>query len=88
MDISTTSICYVEKKNIGDVTFFCSKIKDIESETKCLINVHGIENQNGIIWLRIKNQCSDLRQFAILLLNSYTNNSISEVTKIFLLQYS
>ena len=81
LDTSTTSVCYVEKKNILDLEFFISKIKHIELETKCLINLHGVENQNGIVWIRIKNQCSDLRKFAILLINSYTHNSIKEVSK-------
>lgn len=87
MDTNTTSVCYVEKKHIVDMNFFISKIKDIELETKCLINLHGVESQNGIVWIRIKNQCPDLRSFAILLINSYTQNSIKEVSKIFLDNY-
>lgn len=79
LDANTTSICYLDKKQIGDVNFFNTKIRDIESETKCTINLHGIENQNGIVWIRIKNQLIDSRRFAILLINSYTNNSCKEV---------
>ncbi|CAF1000181.1 unnamed protein product [Brachionus calyciflorus] len=77
LDENTTSICCVDKKQVSD--FFNLKIKDIELETKCVINLHGLENQNSIVWIRIKNSSTDARRFAILLINSYTNNSCKEI---------
>lgn len=62
---------------------FNTKIKQIEKETNCMITTHGLENQTGCVWIRIKNNSIDSRRLAFFLINSFTNDSCKEVIKFF-----
>jgi hypothetical protein len=58
-----------------------SFIEEIAQSTNCSINVHGLNTNSELVWIKIKNNSEEARKTAYNLINAITNNSCKEVKK-------
>lgn len=71
----------MKKKDIDDLSIFKDYIAKVEQDSKCIINVLGLEdNSTEIVWFKIKNATlEDHRQIALSYINLAAKNSLVEV---------